>query len=486
MIYAVEEINNSSVLLPGVTLGYEIHDSCASVPVAVQSAFQLINGHEPEYHPDRRCSHSGMVMGIVGESGSTPSISMSHVIGGFNIPQVSHFATCACLSDKQQYPSFFRTIPSDKFQADSLVRLVKQFGWTWIGTVYSDSDYGNNGMASFLSAANREGICVEYSEPFYRTYSHSRIQKVAQVIRRSTATIVVAFAASGDMRILLEELCQEPVPFRQWVGSEAWVTNPDLLRFSSCVGALGLGIPQSEIPGLKEFLSDLPFLRVSDSPLLSKFWEEAFKCRMPTILGYIGLLALLCFVLAFLARKLPDNFNEAKFITFSMLIFCAVWITFIPAYVSSPGKFTVAVEIFAILASTYRCFCLFSFDFRAFRWMMTMVFAVEEINGDLSLLPGVKLGYRIMDSCDHVHTSLQAVFSLLSQTNEKTMENVDVSQRIFGGGGASEGSAPCLAGSPVSAVIGLASSSPTRAVAHTVGPFDIPLVWEQNTAKLNF
>lgn len=164
-----------------------------------------------------------------------------------------------------------------------------------------------------------------------------------------------------------------------------------------------------------------------------------------------------------------------------------------------------------------------------------MVFAVEEINRNSSLLPGVKLGYRIMDSCDHVHTSLQALLYLVShykpargEDAEETQESFDMlnnnrtqfegekilertkkkklltkmkmrSTEISGAmphsleanenevkGNITEdrmdrstqtGTVPsCMLNSPVPAVIGLASSSPTRAVAHTLGPFNIPLV----------
>ncbi|XP_039478293.1 extracellular calcium-sensing receptor-like [Oreochromis aureus] len=278
MIFAIEEINNNTELLPGIKLGYQIYDSCALVPVAVHVAFQFINSFDPVFYTGNNCSQSGMVMAVVGDSGSTPSISISRLISPFNIPQVSHFATCACLSDKQQYPNFFRTIPSDQFQAEALAKLVKHFGWNWIGAVRSDSDYGNNGMASFLQAAQKEGICVEYSVSFYRTNPQSRIQKVADVIRRSKAVVVVAFASFGDMKILLEELSREPFPPRQWIGSESWVTNTELTRYSFCAGAIGFGIPKSAIPGLREFLLNLSFSEVTTSSVLTEFWEDAFNC----------------------------------------------------------------------------------------------------------------------------------------------------------------------------------------------------------------
>uniref|UniRef100_G3P7Q0 G-protein coupled receptors family 3 profile domain-containing protein n=1 Tax=Gasterosteus aculeatus aculeatus TaxID=481459 RepID=G3P7Q0_GASAC len=280
MIFAIREINNSSDLLPGVTLGYRIFDSCPSVPVSIRASLNLMNRYESG---EGSCSKLSNVHAVIGETTSTSTIGIARTLGPFNIPVISHSATCACLSNRRDYPSFFRTIPSDIHQSKALAKLMKHFGWTWVGAIRTNSDYGNGGMATFLQAAEREGVCVEYSLAIYRTDPRKWFLKVVDIIKESTSKVIVAFADGTDLDILIKELHAQNVTGLQWVGSEGWITYRYIaspVNYAVVQGAVGFSALNAHIPGLQEFLADSKPSTTKGDHGLVELWETVFGCTL--------------------------------------------------------------------------------------------------------------------------------------------------------------------------------------------------------------
>ncbi|KAK2847801.1 hypothetical protein Q7C36_009483 [Tachysurus vachellii] len=265
MTFVIDEINRSNRLLQNISIGYRIYDNCGSRLLSMKAAMALLNGQDMT--ADGACSGQAVVQAIIGESESSPTIVLTKSTGPFQIPVISHAATCDCLSNRKEYPSFFRTIASDYYQSRALAYLVKHFGWSWVGAVNSDNDYGNSGMAIFLNAATEEGICVEYSEKFDRS-DPEKIKKVADIIKKGTAKVIIIFLAHIDMNILIDHLILKNVTGYQMIGVEGWITAVNLVTpasYNILSGSIGLDVGKMNIVGFADYV-------------IKEFWQTDFPC----------------------------------------------------------------------------------------------------------------------------------------------------------------------------------------------------------------
>uniref|UniRef100_H2ZIQ5 G-protein coupled receptors family 3 profile domain-containing protein n=1 Tax=Ciona savignyi TaxID=51511 RepID=H2ZIQ5_CIOSA len=280
MIFAIQEVNNRTDLLPNVTLGWELFDTCNTHARAVTQALNVVDSINKQPKSMKlRC-----ISALIGPTASDKSIIVSNILSVFDIPQISYGATSRLLSDKNVFSSFLRTIPNDDEQATAMVDLLLHHNWTWVGAVAGDDDYGRPGISRFKEEAAKRGICVEYTAYVSESMSPDLLYQTAHEIKNYNATVFVTFISATHLVPLARHLRDQNVTDKVWIASEAWATSDSVLFiFAADVfsGTLGIATRGGDMPGFRSFLEGVSPSTQPGSPFMKEFWEKTFQCSCP-------------------------------------------------------------------------------------------------------------------------------------------------------------------------------------------------------------
>ncbi|XP_074831925.1 taste receptor type 1 member 1 isoform X2 [Carettochelys insculpta] len=261
MRFTIEQINNSSSLLPNVTLGYEIYDTCsesanlhATLSILAQSRQHQVEvlSNFTHYQPKN--------VALIGPDSSQFALVTAAILSIFLMPEISYEASNEMLSSKHAYPSFLRTIPSDRLQVEALVLLLEEFRWNWIAVVGSDDTYGKNGIKTLLDVMAEHNICAAYRRviPSKRGASDQELKDMVSDLLSTKVNVTIVFSSEYSAKDFFHVVVQENVTDKVWLGTEAWSlasvvwSIPGIHRIGTVIG---LSVKQAKLAGLEEFES---------------------------------------------------------------------------------------------------------------------------------------------------------------------------------------------------------------------------------------
>ncbi|XP_041888047.1 taste receptor type 1 member 3 [Corvus kubaryi] len=266
MRFAIDQINNSSSLLPGITLGYDMYDTCFEALVALQPSLLFLtrNGttgigvlcNYTEYQP--------RVTAVIGPHKSDLCLVTAKLFSSFLIPQVSYGASSDTLSNTELYPSFYRTVPSDKNLVEAVVLLLNQFGWNWIATIGSDDEYGQRAQALFLSMVGNNNVCIAFEglipTDLAEPNAKKQLEDTIKSINSTKVNVIVLFAFSLPAQALLEHSIRMGLGKKVWIGTEAWMLSDiaaSIPSIQSIGTVLGFVMRTETVPGFQEYVAEL-------------------------------------------------------------------------------------------------------------------------------------------------------------------------------------------------------------------------------------
>ncbi|XP_050570931.1 taste receptor type 1 member 1 [Cygnus atratus] len=252
MRFALEEINNSSSLLPNVTLGYEIYDTCSESANIYATLRALVQKGRHDIEMLHAFQHyEPTAVAVIGPDSTQLALTTAAILGVFLVPEISYEASLEKLSLKRFYPSFLRTIPSDEQQVKAIALLLQSFKWTWVALLGSDNAYGRDGLNALYDLLVASDVCVAYRGiiPTNKDASSPELHRLVGILMDIRVNVTVVFSNINSARPFFEVVVQKNITGMVWVASEDWSLAQNIWQvpgIQNIGSVIGMSVEQAE------------------------------------------------------------------------------------------------------------------------------------------------------------------------------------------------------------------------------------------------
>ena len=206
------------------------------------------------------CSSKSRTAAIVGAAFSGVTMATASLTGLFHVPVISYTSTSRLLSDRSRFQYFYRTVPSDNFQAQAVTALLHELKWHFVIVLASDNEYGRSGIAALKQTiqnhTSRQQTCVVVDELFSRKGSKDEMTSIFKKIKRfPQAKVIILYAEFPDAVHFFKEAKMASLKNYMFIASDSWVGSTEVIHGAHDVfqAIIGLRPPIISMPAFDAY-----------------------------------------------------------------------------------------------------------------------------------------------------------------------------------------------------------------------------------------
>uniref|UniRef100_A0A3P8VNK8 Glutamate metabotropic receptor 8 n=1 Tax=Cynoglossus semilaevis TaxID=244447 RepID=A0A3P8VNK8_CYNSE len=293
MMFAIDLINKDPELLPNITLGARILDTCSRDTYALEQSLTFVQALIERDGSDVRCANGDppiftkpdKIVGVIGAASSSVSIMVANILRLFKIPQISYASTAPELSDNTRYDFFSRVVPPDSYQAQTMMDIVTAMEWNYVSTLASEGNYGESGVEAFIQISRETGgVCIAQSLKIPREPRPGEFDKIIRrLLETSNARAVIMFANEDDIRRVLDAAKRNnQTGHFLWVGSDSWGSkiSPVIGQEKVAEGAITILPKRASVDAFDRYFRSRSLSNNRRNVWFAEFWEENFNCKL--------------------------------------------------------------------------------------------------------------------------------------------------------------------------------------------------------------